>query len=110
MTDNETPPEKSTFVDPYDHLDEAHKTRLQTFVSNDDHLFIKSIRPQKKTVLITNNILWHKLTEALKSHGITSYTDVAKFEQFVTDLQITLPDGHKLSGRTARRTSGKAVK
>ena len=98
-----------TFKDPYDHLYGEELTRLQTYVSKSDHAHIKGCRPGKGTISIVNNILWSKLSTALKNYGITDYTHLTEFEHAVANLEIALPTKSQNARRTARRPARKTA-
>ena len=53
-----------------------------------DYEFIKSLRPNTGTIITTQNILWFKLCQALKSHNITDFTKRKEFEDFVANCDI----------------------
>ena len=102
------------YTNPYEGLEVT--VRIQSNINPDDYNFIRSIRPNSGTVITTVNILWHKLVTTLKQHGITQYSDLARFEHFVNNCELTVPtlkptDGGTTepSGRTTRRASKKTA-
>ena len=101
------PSPQQTFLDPYS--GEPKKVRLQTWVSEEDHDFVMSIRPGKGTIQVINNTLWSKFIQSIQNYGITSITDKAKLEQFVAGFIIELPQGCKLPRRTSNRDKRKAT-
>ena len=78
------------FTDPYKGREQT--TRIQSNIDPVDYNFIRSIRPSNGTIITTVNILWSKLVTTLKQHGITQYSDVNKYEHFVLNCTLVLPD------------------
>lgn len=81
------------FENPYHELDESQLTRLQTYVSQDDHNFLfRTLHPGQGSVTVVTNTLFHKLVEALQKHNITDHaTQRLEFEQFVAEMEFTIP-------------------
>lgn len=65
-------------------------SRVQTWVSAEDYKFVQRIRVEKGTITTTINILFDKLVRELRARGITDYTDVKDFENFVVNSKLTL--------------------
>lgn len=70
-----------------------------------DYDFIRGIRPNSGTVNTTQCLLWFKLVQLLKKHGITDITKKSEFESLVANL--ILVDGRP--GSTVSRDGGKAA-
>src|SRR5690606_10664298 len=54
----------------------------------DAYYALKHCRMVNGTVQTTLGILWYKLLNELKKHGITQFTDQPKFEDFIVGLQL----------------------
>lgn len=63
--------------------------RAPASIDKDDYEFIRGLRPRTGTTIIVQNLLWQKLTQTLKSHGITNITHQQSFEDFVANCTIT---------------------
>lgn len=72
--------------------------RAPASIDINDYEFIKSLRPNTGTIITTQNILWFKLCQALKSYGITDFTHRTDFEQFVANCNITDGRGTTVGG------------
>lgn len=85
--------------------------RLQTFIKQEEHEFLKLLRPNTGTLTTTVNILVAKLINELKSRGITDITHRDAFEHFVANSILTLPglESGSPSPRSNRKTNASNV-
>lgn len=79
-------------------------SRAPASIDVTDYLFIRSIRPSIGTINTTQCLLWSKLVEALKSHGITDISKQRDFESFVANLQFLDGRGGGTVGRNDKET------
>lgn len=108
MTD---PSPQAQFKNPYE-VDyqsfagpDKNVSRAPASIGAVDYDFIRGIRPNSGTVNTTQCLLWFKLVQLLKKHGITDITKKSEFESLVANL--ILVDGRP--GSTASRDGGKAT-
>ena len=71
-----------------------------------DYEFIKSLRPNTGTIIITQNLLWQKLCTTLRQYGITDFTKRSDFEQFVANCTITDGRGTAAGGDATKNDGG----
>jgi hypothetical protein len=76
------------FDNPYKHLPMEEKQVMTCSISKFEYQFISSIRPQQGTLVIVTGLLWTKLIEKLKQHGITDFSKATEFEQFVANCHL----------------------
>jgi hypothetical protein len=98
---NEQPSGTSTlFTDPYDKS--VNKVRLQTFIDDVDHSFVRGIRGKNGTITIVANTLWKRFCESLREQGIHTCLDKARFEEFVQKMTVSAPGALTQSTKTKK--------
>jgi hypothetical protein len=87
------------FLNPYRDLPRSKLTRIAPLVSTAHHdFFFLQVHPGHGSLTTTINLLFSKLYDALQQQSITAYaTDRERFEQFLAECVIGLPQGHQLS-------------
>lgn len=89
----------SQFINPYEGLDndtlypdgsKASK-RLQTYIDCNEYRHIQCIRPGGGTISTTFGLLFKKLLKALEARKIKDMGDIAAFEKFVSECELTTP-------------------
>ena len=104
-----------TFHNPYEQTrqifsgDAKNVCRAPATIGVEDYNFIRSIRPSTGTVNTTQNILWCKLCQALRSAGITDVIHQKDFEEFVTNMQITDGRGKSKLKSNLRKALAKTI-
>jgi len=104
-----TDPSPAQFKNPYE-VDyqsfagpDKNVSRAPASIGSTDYDFIRGIRPNSGTVNTTQCLLWYKLVQLLKKHGITDITKKSEFESLVANL--VLVDGRP--GSTVSRDGSK---
>ncbi len=105
------PAEQPQFKNPYE-VDyqsfagpDKNVSRAPASIGAVDYDFIRGIRPNSGTVNTTQCLLWYKLVQLLKKHGITDITKKSEFESIVANL--ILVDGRP--GSSVGRDGGKTT-
>ena len=71
--------------------DDTFSRRVTFSVHDTDKVFLHLVRPRHGTETTSMTILYHKLVLACRARGITDLTHAAEFENFVSNLELTLP-------------------
>ena len=96
-----------SFVDPYASCTEEELVRLQSFIKSEDYDYIRSICPDKGTIQIVVNTLWHRFCLAVKKQKINQIAHKHEFQQCVNNIVIEVSGGVKPSGGTTNRPARK---
>lgn len=91
----------NTFTNPYINgdpsinlsKDDTFSRRVTFSVHDNDKVLLHLIRPRQGTETVALTILYRKLCQACRQRGITDLTHAEEFEQFVSNLELTLPNG-----------------
>lgn len=86
---------KSKLTNPFRGIEKAEPDgfrRVNTSVDKENYSMLRRIRPEAGTIDATFNQLYCKLIQQLRSRGITDYTQVEQFEDFVMRSVLVLPE------------------
>lgn len=91
MPDNTKPP-GHRFENPYKDIEKSGRYHSINVCVSKESFILRRIRPEAGTVDTTINLLYLKLINELNRRGITDYTRVDDFEDFVVRCELVLPE------------------
>lgn len=102
----------NTFTNPYINgdpainlsKDDTYSRRVTFSVHDVDKVFLHLVRPRHGTETTALTILYRKLCQACRARGITDLTHAEAFEQFVANLELTLPSNEQPTESKPKRT------